>query len=137
MSTLIVAGLMAFGLLAIVAAVLLAIDENKTSPTSTLSSIPASPMTTTIQTIANPVPEQRLPAIREDAQVAIVTIQFSELAAQLRALHKQAREIEQRLSILSTTTEQIEKSQSNISSEETEAAHGLINRALTPAGHDL
>lgn len=123
MSTLIVAGLMAFGLVAIIAAILLVMDEHKTSPSSTSSS--------------NTAPEQRLPTIREEAQSTVSSMQIGEITSQLRALYEQARELEQRLSILSAISEQIERNQSSLNSEETEAAHGLINRALTPVGHDL
>ena len=121
MSTLIVAGLLAFGLLAIIAAILLAMNESKTSPiSSTPSSIPEISPAASMPPAATPAPEQRLPAIREEAQVSGITTQFSELTAQLRALHEQAREIEQRLSVLSTIAEKIEQHQSRVSIEETE-----------------
>ena len=121
MSTLIVAGLMAFGLLAIITAVFLAMDENKASPTSaTASSKTEASTTTTPQPVTAPTPvtKKLLPAIREEAQVTPITTQFSELSAQLRSLHEQAREVERRLSILSDFAEQIERGQARVSIEE-------------------
>jgi hypothetical protein len=124
MSTLIVAGLMVFGLLAIVAAVLLAMGENKTSPTSTTPSITESPAEATVRPTADFAPalvaEQHLSVMKGEAQTVAITTQFSELIAQLRALHEQTREIEQRLSILSDIAESIERSQFSISIEEAE-----------------
>ncbi|MBV9616777.1 MAG: hypothetical protein JO031_15090 [Ktedonobacteraceae bacterium] len=61
-----------------------------------------------------------MPTIREKTQVTTITTQFSELTAQLRSLHEQAREVERRLSILSDIAEQIEFGQSRVSIEETE-----------------
>ncbi|MBV9711543.1 MAG: hypothetical protein JO011_11620 [Ktedonobacteraceae bacterium] len=125
MSMLIVVGLMAFGLLAISTAVFLAMGENKTpSASTTAPSKTASSTTTTPQPVAESasarISEQRLPTIREKTQVTAITTQFSELTAQLRSLHEQAREVERRLSILSDIAEQIEFGKSRVSIEETE-----------------
>lgn len=119
MNTLIVAGLMGFGLLAIIAAVFLAMDESKTASTSTTPPAKTKAITTTTpQLVAAHVAEQRLPAIREEAQVSVITTQFSELTAQLRTLHEQARDVERRLSMLSDIAAQIERGQSKVSIEE-------------------
>jgi hypothetical protein len=116
MNMLIVAGLMAFGLLAIITAAFLAMDESKTSPTSTTAAAKTS------QPTSAPVhaTEQRLPALREETQVTTFTTQFSELTAQLRSLHEQAQEVERRLSLLSDLAEQIELGQTRVSIEETQ-----------------
>lgn len=123
MNMLIVAGLMAFGLLAIIAAVFLAMGESKTAQTSTTASSKTEAITTTTPqsaTAPSPASKQNLPAIREETQVTAITTQFSELTAQLRSLHEQAREVERRLSILSALAEQIELGKSRISIEETQ-----------------
>ncbi|MBV9711783.1 MAG: hypothetical protein JO011_12835 [Ktedonobacteraceae bacterium] len=121
MSVLIVIGLMAFGLLAMTTAVFLAMGENKTpSASTTAPSKTASSTTTTPESASAHVSEERLPTIREKTRVTTITTQFSELTAQLRSLHEQAREVERRLSILSDIAEQIEFGQSRVSIEETE-----------------
>ncbi len=122
MNMLIVAGLMAFGLLAIITAVFLAMGESKASQINTTASSKTEAITTTTPLpIAAPsrLAAQNLPAIREETQVTAITTQFSELTAQLRSLHEQAREVERRLSILSALAEQIELGKSRISIEET------------------
>ncbi len=121
MNMLIVAGLMAFGLLAIGTAIFLAMGESKTPPTGTAASSKTASSTTTPPLVKKPVPaRQHLPAIREESQVATITTEFSNLTAQLRSLHQQAQEIEHRLSILSGMAEQIERAQASLSIEETE-----------------
>jgi hypothetical protein len=127
MNMLIIAGLMAIGLLGIVGAILLAMGEEKTTKSQPLNSqSKAMPATTT------PLPpekesgtQQRLPAIREDPQIAI-NGQFRELAAQLRVLHQQAQEIEHRLSLLAQAAAHIERNQpASISIEEEGEGYSL------------
>jgi hypothetical protein len=123
MSTLIVAGLMAFGLLAIITAVFLAMDESKTFSTNPAASATTKAITATTPrpiTVPAHVAARCLPAIREEAQVSAITTQFSELTAQLRALHEQARDVERRLSMLSDIAAQIELGQAKVSIEETQ-----------------
>jgi hypothetical protein len=125
---LIVVGLMAFGLLAIGGAVFLAMGESKTPATSTATSSKTESSGTNAEATRSDstpsfpieIPEQRLPALREEAQIVAITTQFSELTVQLRSLHEQAREVERRLSILADIAEQITPGQSRISIEEAE-----------------
>ncbi len=122
MSMLIIAGLMAIGLLAIVGVIFLAMGEEKAAAT-TAPGPKQAPTTArpTAEAEKEPMAQQHLPVVREDPQVAVINGQFRELAAQLRVLHQQAREIEQRLSILSQAADHIERSQiPGISIEEAE-----------------
>src|ERR1700694_482421 len=111
---LIIAGLMAIALLAIIGAVALATGAEKT-PAATPQTPTATPTETEL------VPVQSLPTAQDNAQIAFINGQFHELATQLRALHQQSQEIERRLGMLSQAAEAIKRSQSpTFSIKETE-----------------
>jgi hypothetical protein len=133
MSMLIIAGLLAIGLIAIVVAIFLAMGEEKAASSATKEAT----ATTTPSGIRSSedekglVTEPYLLAIREDPQVAIISGEFRELAAQLRVLHQQAQDIERRLSLLSQAANHIERSQSaNVSFTETDE-YSLLEAAKT------
>ena len=139
MSFLIIGGLLAFAVLAIVVAVILTIGEQRTEKArlsaATTSLPPAIEQPTEVsRSVRRTVPlnRQTFPVavekpIRtsEDEQIApALNGQFHEFAAELRSLHQQAWELEQRLHGLTEMVDRIEESQNNhISIEEEMHAH--------------
>ena len=121
MNVLIIGGLLAFALVALLAAVFLALGEQKAS------------QRTATQTAAKPVSEQQakalvpakeeqaadtnkqhLPVLSKSALPVATDVfhgQFHEFAAQIHALHEEAMEFEQRLSVLIEMIDTIENAQ--------------------------
>jgi hypothetical protein len=132
MNMLIIVGLMAIALLAIIGAVALTVSAEKTPaatqktpaqtpPVAAESTAAAEPAAAPTEAKKELIPVQSLPAVQDDARVAFVNGQFHELVAQLHALHQQAQEIERRLSMLSQAADAIKRSQApSFSIEETE-----------------
>jgi hypothetical protein len=131
---LIIGGLLAFGLLALLASVFLARGERQEgqaaakaaaapSPSATAKTTqPLKPPSDTPDTPAAKMPETKetLPAVREETPLAL-NGQFHELANELRTLHEYAIEIEQRLSVLTGIVDHIEHTQANHINIEEEA----------------
>jgi len=131
MSLLIIGGLFALGVVAILGAILLGIGEQRrenalSAPvsrpvderTASLSS-PSAPLTTARPTIPLDRPTTRLPN-EESTTYTALNGQFHELAAEIRELHQQAWDLEQRLSTLADTIARIERLQNGHTSIEEE-----------------
>lgn len=135
MSLLIIGGLFALGVVAILGAILLGISEQRrenaranalSAPVSlpvderTASlSPPSAPLTTARPTIPLDRPTTRLPN-EEPPTYAALNGQFHELADEIRELHQQAWDLEQRLSTLTGTITRIERLQNGHTSVEEE-----------------
>ena len=139
MSTLIIGGLFALALLAIVGLAFLLRSEPRTPkvPVTRVDNEPLK-MSETAQIASAGAPTQPgLPAPKEDIAPSVRTIplqqhvqrfplangQFHKLSDELHALHTQAQEIEQRLSVLSEMIERIEHDQRQYTSVDEDAAH--------------
>ncbi len=139
MSTLIIGGLFALALLAIVGLVFLLRSEPRTPkvPVTRVDNEPLK-MSETAQIASGGAPTQPgLPAPKEDVtpsvqtgplqqngqRFPVVNGQFHKLSTELRALHIQAQEIEQRLSILSEMIERIEHDQTQYASLDEQGSH--------------
>ncbi len=134
MNLLIIGGLLAFGLLALLGSVFLARGERQErqaaakaatapSPSATVKTTqPLKPLSDTPDTPAVKMPEteETLPAVREEMPLAL-NGQFHELANELRTLHEYAIEIEQRLSVLTGIVDHVEHTQANHINIEEEA----------------
>ena len=130
MNLLIVGGLMAFALVAILAAFLLALGEQKASkaaqtsapatqePQSSVSAPSQAQQDTDTNKPNLPVLSQTALPISND----VLNGQFHEFAAQIHTLHQEARQLEQRLSVLVEMVDQFEQSQEGLVSIEEELA---------------
>lgn len=109
----IVGGLLAFGVLALVGSIFLAIGEEKKATTKT-----ASPTPTPQETAEPAIPSKtsadsaKLPALREEAQLTLIG-QTHELAAELRTIHERVAELNERLGALTEVANRIERAQGN------------------------
>lgn len=136
MSLLIIGGLFALGVVAILGAVLLGISEQRRENAranalaaqvslpvgeQTSSRPPASaPVTTARPTI--PLDRPALLDHEEPSALPALNGQFHELADEIRDLHQQAWDLEQRLSTLTETIARIERRQNGHTSIEEEAS---------------
>ena len=134
MNLLIIGGLLAFGLLALLGSVFLARGERQerqaaakaaTAPSPSAAAKttqPLKPLSDTPDTPAVKMPEteETLPAVREEMPLAL-NGQFHELANELRALHDYAIELEHRLSVLTGIVDHVEHTQANHINIEEEA----------------
>ena len=132
MSLLIVGGLMAFALVALLGAFLLALGEQKASKAATVQA--STPSTHETQSDA-PTPAQaqpdaganksNLPALRQTMLPVsddALHGQFHEFVTQIHALHEEAFRLEQRLSTLVEMVDQFEQSHEGLVSIEEELA---------------
>ncbi len=132
MNLLIIGGLLAVGLLAILGAVLLGVSEQRaetalknaeplpTLPTSRNPTVKLRPLEETVD--SQPVAtETTLANLEEDHIPSSLNGQFNELAGEIRLLHQQAQSLEQRLGALTETINHIERSRGNHTSIEEEA----------------
>ncbi|HEX6555380.1 MAG TPA: hypothetical protein VF026_21645 [Ktedonobacteraceae bacterium] len=113
MNLLIVGGLLALGLLAIVGAVFLAMGERRAaapSPSATARTTQPLKQPTGVPAAKMPVTNETLPAVREETPL-VLNGQYHELANELHTLHGQAMELEQRLSALTEIADHIEHAQ--------------------------
>jgi hypothetical protein len=123
MNLLIIGGLLAFGLLALLGSIFLARSEGQAaakaattpSPSATVKTTqPLKPLSDTPDTPAAEMPEteEMLPAVREEMPF-VLNGQFHELANELHTLHEYAIELEQRLSVLTGIVDHVEQTQAN------------------------
>jgi hypothetical protein len=132
---LIIGGLLVVAAAAIIGAVLIGISEQRTErarnaslkqPTSTASSDLATRKLVEEPTTTRPnlptTRESNLPSRGEDQRLSSLNGQFHELASEVRTLHQQASQLEQRLSILTEMVDHIERTQSGRISIEEETA---------------
>lgn len=135
MSLLIIGGLFALGVVAILGAILLGIGEQRRENARTnahsapvplpvderTASLPqaAAPLTTARPTIPLDRPNTRL-SHEEPPDYPALNGQFHELADEIRELHRQAWDLEQRLSTLTDTIARIERLQNGHTSIEEE-----------------
>ena len=137
MNLLIIGGLLIVAAAAIIGAVLIGMSEQRTErarnaslkqPTSTASSDLAShklmeePTTTASRPNFPTTRESNLPSRGEDQRLSSLNGQFHELASEVRTLHQQASQLEQRLSILTEMLDHIERTQAGRFSIEEETA---------------
>ena len=139
MTTLIIGGLFAIALLAIVGLVLLLRSEPRT-PKVPVTKVNDEPLkvSETAQIAAGGSPTQpSLPAPKEEIAATPQTVpvqqqvqrfpvingQFHTLSVELRALHTQAQEIEHRLTTLNEMVERIEPDQSHYVNVDEEVSH--------------
>jgi hypothetical protein len=123
---LIIGGLLVVAAAAIIGAVLIGMSEQRTQrsrnaslkqPTSTATSDLAThklieePTTTTSRPNLPTTRESNLPSRGEDQRLSSLNGQFHELASEVRTLHQQASQLEQRLSILTEMVDHIERTQ--------------------------
>ena len=129
MNTLIIGGLFAIALLAILGAIFLARSEPRTPKVPPVTKVGNEPLkvSETAQIAAAGAPTQpSLPAPKEEIisqntvpvqqkaqSFPVANGQFHKLSVELHALHGQAQEIERRLSILTEIVERIEHDQSH------------------------
>ena len=110
MNLLIIGGLLALGLLAIVGAVFLAMGEKRAaapSPSATAKTTQPLKQPTGAPVAKMPATKETLPAVREET-LLVLNGQYHELANELHALHGRASELEQRLSALTEIADHIE-----------------------------
>jgi len=137
---LIIGGLLAIGILAILGAVLLGMSEQRAENAQknrTPQSIPVARSESanhrTVDEAAARKPDS--PAVGETALATIqgeqlhpsLNGQFHELAGEIRMLHQQAWKLEQRLGVLSEMVNHIEQSQSDYTEVEEEAGAASDN----------
>ena len=137
MNLLIIGGLLVVAAAAIIGAVLIGMSEQRTErarnarlkqPTSTASSDLATnklmeePTTTASGPNFPTTRESNLPSKGEDQRLSSLNGQFHELASEIRTLHQQASQLEQRLSILTQMVDHIERTQGGRFSIEEETA---------------
>jgi hypothetical protein len=118
---LIIGGLLAIGIVAILGAILLSrgephTDAKKGRPTS---------QTTLMEGSGLDLPNNALPPAEKSLVSAedlrpILNGQFHELAGEIHTLHHQAWQLEQRLSTLAAMVDQVERTQNNQTSDEEE-----------------
>jgi hypothetical protein len=118
---LIIGGLLAIGIVAILGAILLSRGEPRTDakkgrPTS---------QTTLVEGSGPDLPNNALPPAEKSLVSAedlrpILNGQFHELAGEIHTLHHQAWQLEQRLSTLAAMVDQVERTQNNQTSDEEE-----------------
>jgi len=141
MSTLIIGGLFALALLAILGLVFLLRSEPSTPkiPVTRADNEPLKVSETTQIAIGGaptqpglPTPKENVVTIRQTTPLQhnvqrfpVANSQFHTLSVELRALHTQAQEIEHRLSILTNAIERIEHDQSHYVSVDEEIAHSV------------
>ena len=145
MNLLIIGGLLVVAAAAIIGAVLIGMSEQRTQrtrnaslkqPTSTASSDLAThklieePTTTASRPNFPTTRESNLPSRGEDQGLSSLNGQFHELVSEIRTLHQQASQLEQRLSILTEMVDHIERTQGGRISIEEETAPTSDN---TPA----
>ena len=126
MNLLIIGGLLVVAAAAIIGAVLIGMSEQRTErarngrlkqPTSTASSdlsarkLMEEPTTTASRPNFPTTRESNLPSRGEDQRLSSLNGQFHELASEVRTLHQQASQLEQRLSILTEMVDHIERTQ--------------------------
>ena len=139
MNLLIIGGLLAVGVVAILGAVLLGMSEQRAENTKknlakqtipVTRSEPANHRTVDEAAATKPVGAiNRAPAADETALITMegeqlppsLNGQFHELAGEIRTLHQQARQLEQRLGVLSEMINHIEQTQSDYTDVEEEA----------------
>jgi hypothetical protein len=119
---LIIGGLLALALLAILGAVFLAVGETRAAanrdrpPNSPPVQVQEPDTEQTTRPIRQGIPipaagNTSLAEISDDARLPMLNGQFNEFAAELRALHQHARELEQRLSALTQILDRVEQQQ--------------------------
>jgi hypothetical protein len=111
MNLLIIGGLLAVGLLALVGAVFLAMGERRApSPSTTAKTTQPLKQPTSASDAKIPATNETLPAVREETPL-VLNGQYHELANELRTLHGHAIELEQRLSVLTGIAGNLEHAQ--------------------------
>jgi peptidoglycan hydrolase CwlO-like protein len=137
MNLLIIGGLMAIALVAILAAVLLGLSEQRAekarasaSPASSAGAPPAAETSVAAgqPDVENAPIRQALPSAKgpgkDEQALSALNGQFHEFASELRSLYQQAWELEQRLRSLTETVDRVEEVQSSrVSIEEDVSAH--------------
>ena len=115
MNLLIIGGMLALGLLALLGAVFLAMGERKAaapSPSAKAETTQSLKQPSGIPAAKTPVTEETLPLVREETPL-VLNGQFHELASELHTLHGHAIELEQRLSALTGIADHLEHTQAN------------------------
>lgn len=115
MNLLIIGGMLALGLLALVGAVFLAMGERQAktpSPAATAKTTQSPKQPSNIPAAQPPATAETLPAVRDETPLAL-NGQYHELVDELRILHEHAIELEQRLSVLTGIADHIEHTQAN------------------------
>jgi hypothetical protein len=121
---LIIGGLLAVGLLAIIGAVLLGISEQRAEETRRNSEpAPALPANRNPTIKLRPVEEAAnsratatettLATVEREQGLSRLNGQFNELVGEIRSLHQQAQNLERRLGVLTEMVDHIERTQSN------------------------
>src|SRR5205823_13058249 len=113
MNLLIIGGLLALGLLAIVGAVFLAMGEKRAaapSPSATAKTTQPLKQPTGAAAAKMPATKETLPTVREETP-PVLNGQYHEPANELHALHGRASELEQNLSALTEIAHHIEHAQ--------------------------
>ncbi|MBV9229735.1 MAG: hypothetical protein JOZ18_10515 [Chloroflexi bacterium] len=116
MNLLIIGGLLIVAAAAIIGAILLGINEQRTEATRSISVKP-SPSTESSQLVTRKLEDEPVlvrpnaPAREEEQRLPSLNGQFHELAGEIRTLHQQAWQLEQRLSILTEMVDHIENTQ--------------------------
>jgi len=136
---LIIGGLLAVGILAILGAVLLGMSEQRTenaqknrTPQTIPVAMSESANYRTVDEAAARMPVGAINRAPTADETALITMegeqlhpslngQFHELAGEIRTLHQQARHLEQRLGVLSEMVSHIEQTQSGFTDVEEEA----------------
>ncbi len=124
MNLLIIGGLLAVGVLAIIGAVLLGISEQRAEETrrnrKPVQALPVNRNPTIklkpIEEAANSRPEATettLATVEREQGLSRLNGQFHELVGEIRSLHQQAQNLERRLEVLTEMVDHIESTQSN------------------------
>lgn len=132
MNLLIIGGLLVVAAAALIGAVLIGISEQRNERARNASlRQPASTASNDLATHklveAPATRESNLPSRGEKQHISSLNGQFHELASEIRTLHQQASQLQQRLSILTEMVDHIESTQDGRISIEEEAAPASDN----------
>ena len=134
MNFLIIGGLLAFGILALVGAIFLGLSEQRATSTRNnrveQAALPDLSRPVTHSVVESPtMVRPNLPASGEttfsreeqERRLSALNGQFHEVVGEIRTLHQQALQLEQRLGVLTEIVDRIERSQSGHTSIEEES----------------
>jgi len=125
---LIIGGLLAIGIVAILGAILLSRGEPRTERTRNARPANPIPPTTLVEGSGIDRPNDALPSgekslVSQEGLRPMLNGQFHELAGEIHSLHQQAWHLEQRLNALANMVDQVQRTQSSHTNSEEEAYH--------------
>ncbi len=128
MNFLIIGGLLAIGIVAILGAILLSRGESRAERTRNAQPVNPNPPTTLVEGSNLDRPNDALPSgekalVSQEGLRPMLNGQFQELAGEIHSLHQQAWHLEQRLNTLANMVDQVQRTQSSHTNSEEETYH--------------